>query len=62
MAVVMSVNGDPDGTLVNVGAFGALTMAIGWLTVRLYLPLFRRGPAASAGLVEARTTASATSR
>lgn len=40
MAVVMAVNGDPDASLVNVAVFGAFTVGLGWLTVRLVAPLF----------------------
>jgi len=40
MAIVMYLNGDPDASLVNVAAFTAFAAAIGWLTVRLYRPLF----------------------
>ncbi len=44
MAVVMYVNGDPDASLANVAAFTAFTVAIGWLTARLYRPLFTAPP------------------
>jgi hypothetical protein len=40
MAVVMYVSADPDASLVNVAAFSGFTVAIGWLTARLYRPLF----------------------
>ena len=40
MAVVMYANADPDGSLVNVAVFTAFTVAVGWLTLRLYRPLF----------------------
>lgn len=44
MAVVMYVEGDPDASLGSVAAFTAFTAAIGWLTVRLYRPLFTAPP------------------
>jgi hypothetical protein len=40
MAVVMYANADPDASLINMAAFGAFTVALGWLTARLYRPLF----------------------
>jgi hypothetical protein len=40
MAIVMYVNGDPDASLVNVAVFTAFAAGFGWLTVRLYRPLF----------------------
>jgi len=40
MAIVMYLNGDPDASLVNVAAFTAFAAAMGWLTVRLFRPLF----------------------
>jgi hypothetical protein len=42
MAVVMLVNGDPDGSVVNVVVFAAFLVAIGGLTGRLFAPLFDR--------------------
>lgn len=40
MAWVMYLNGDPDGSVANVVVFSSFTVALGWLTVRLYRPLF----------------------
>lgn len=40
MAVVMAAADDPDGSVANVVAFGGFTVALGWLTARLYRPLF----------------------
>lgn len=43
MAIVMYVNGDPDGSLANVVAFSAFAGALGWLTTTLLAPLFTAG-------------------
>ena len=42
MAVTMQANGDPDASPVLTVGFGAITAALAWLTVRLYMPLFRQ--------------------
>jgi hypothetical protein len=44
MAIVMYVEGDPDASLGNVAAFTAFTVAIWWLTARLYRPPFNAPP------------------
>lgn len=44
MAIVMYVNGDPDASPVNVAVFTGFAAGFGWLTVRLYRPLFAAAP------------------
>jgi hypothetical protein len=41
MAVTMEAKGDPDASLALTVGFGAITVALAWLTVRLNMPLFR---------------------
>jgi hypothetical protein len=55
MAVVMLANADPDASLATVLAFAAFSVAFGWLTVRLYRPLFAASPTAVQRDASART-------
>jgi hypothetical protein len=56
MAVTMQANGDPDASPVLTLGFGAITAALAWLTVHLYLPLFGTGPGGGTGRDSYRTT------
>lgn len=56
MAVTMQANGDPDASPVLTVGFGAITVALAWLTVRVYMPLFRTAPGADSDRDSYRTT------